>query len=331
MVGFMIKYFNIGGLSEKLRPFNFIIGGRGIGKTYSSIDFLINRGERFLYLRNTYVEMEESTGDFGNPFKKWNSNNNRNICIIPERKHRLIKDFTNPDEPKTIGYAAPLSTFENLRGIDLSDVKYILFDEFIEKRTLAFDQFRAFANMYETVNRNRELEGEQPLIVICLSNAQKLDNQILAGYGCIPIIERMIQNNREEYIDSKKLILLPKSEVSEMKANTVSYKAIENTAYYNEALKNKFAFDSFANIVKRNINEYIPICGFDDFFIWKHKSCSKYYICRSSSNNVPIYNTIDSKHIFQRKYQLQLRLAYVSDNIEYSEFLLKSKLQGVIL
>ena len=55
-----------------------------------------------------------------------------------------------------------LSVVANIRGIDFSDYDYILFDEFIPsdgERPIK-REFEAFLNFYETVNRNRELEGK---------------------------------------------------------------------------------------------------------------------------------------------------------------------------
>lgn len=187
-----IEWYKLEDRRERLRPLSFIIGGRGIGKTYSTIDYILKQEEPFLYLRNTDVQMSESATDFGNPFKRWCLDHGRDVRIRAEGKHYRIIDF-GADERPTIGYAAALSTFGNLRGVDLSDVRTVMFDEFVERRTLSFPQFETFANLYETVNRNRELLGERPLQVFLLSNSQALNNPILAGYGVIPIIEQMIR------------------------------------------------------------------------------------------------------------------------------------------
>ena len=42
------------------------------------------------------------------------------------------------------------------------------------------NKFMLFFNLYETVNRNRELEGKEPVKVYMLSNSTSLDNEILA-------------------------------------------------------------------------------------------------------------------------------------------------------
>lgn len=320
-----MRWYEIRERADNLRALNFIIGGRGIGKTYGTLDYIINSGKIFIYLRNTEIQLQESSTEFGNPFKRWNRDHDRNIVIKSERKHCMIYDFTAEDQPRLIGYAAALSTFSNLRGVDLSDVDLVIFDEFIERRTLAFQQFEAFANFYETVSRNRELLGEDPLQVFLLSNAQKLDNPILAGYGIIPIIEQMMKTGRQEYVSDNLFIELPHGEVSEAKRATVNYRLTEGTDYYNETINNLFAHDSFAEIKKRPISEYTPICALDDMYIWRHKSGNDYYVCRTSSNKVPVYSSKDSLSAFLRRYRIPFGVAAAEHKIFFSEFLIKSK------
>lgn len=326
----IMKWYSLEERARYLRPLNFIIGGRGIGKTYSAIDWITGRGDPFIYLRNIEAQLQECSSAFGNPFKRWNADKGKDYRIITERRHSVIYDYEDPEAPRLAGYAVALSTFENMRGVDLSDVKYVLFDEFIEKRTLSFNQFETFANFYETVNRNRELLGEDPLQVYFLSNAQRLNNQILAGYGVIPIIEDMIRKNREYYYNDLLYVNLPKSEVSAAKRATVNYKLTEGTEYHREAIENIFAHDSFLNIGKQPLNEYMPVCRIDDIYIWQHKSKGIYYACRSSSNKIPEYTTRDSLTPFLRRYGLNLRLAAADGRLYWSEFLIKSKLSQIL-
>lgn len=325
-----MRWYQISERADKLRPLNFIIGGRGIGKTYGTMDYLLQKGQPFIYLRNKDTQLAECSTDFGNPFKRWNRDHEKDIRIMTERKHSIIYDCTDPDDKKLIGYAVALSTFENLRGVDLSDVQYVLFDEFVEKEKLKFQQFETFANFYETVNRNRELLGEKPLQVIFLSNAQKLGNEILAGYGVIPIIEQMMKKGRGEYQDRLLYVNLPRSEVSEAKRETVNYKLTEGTQYYQEAIDNYFAHDSFADIKKLPVNEYTPVVRIDDIYIWKHKATGRLYCCRSASNRVPEYNSRDSLSPFLRRYGMQLRIMQADGKMDFSEFLIKSKILDLL-
>lgn len=309
--------------NDKLRPFTFIIGGRGIGKTYDTIDRGVTQFENaFLYLRNTKEQLQESCGAFGNPFKKWAADHERDIKLERERNHAVIKEYSAVDQKlisREIGAGANLSTFENLRGVDLSNITFIMFDEFIENRTLTFNQYQAFLHMYETINRNRELTGLPPVICVLLSNAQRLGNPILRGFNLIPVIEGMQKSGQRSYANGPIRIELPFSEVSEEKRNTALYKATAGSTFNSEALDNNFVNDSFTNIKKVDLKEYTPVVGIDDIYIYRHKSDSSFYCC-SVPANVKMLRSKDNYLVFLRLYGIRLKLAAASDLIFYSDY-----------
>lgn len=325
----MIEWYDISKYEHKLTAINIIIGGRGIGKTYSALNYVIDKGQPFIYLRNTDVQLKESITSFGNPFKRWNLDHGKDIYFKSEKNHSLIYDPDNEDG-RPIGYGLALSTFENLRGVDLSDVKYVLFDEFIEKRSLSFRQFECFISFYETVNRNRELLGDDPLCCILLSNAQKLSNPILAGYGLIPTIENMIRTGSKEFRKKGLYISLPVSNVSEIKRNTLNYTLINGTKIADEALNNTFAFDSFYGVNKRNINEYTCFCQIDDIYLYRHKHTNRLYACNIQATNVPVFTSRDNLTAFLRAYGLKLLDAASCGKLEYSDFVVKTSLLDII-
>lgn len=322
-----IKWYDI--RDHKLSAINIIIGGRGIGKTYSALYYMLEEGKPFIYLRNTDVQLKECVTSFGNPFKRINADKGRNIYFKSEKSHSLIYDG-DLEDGRPIGYGLALSVFENLRGVDLSDVRYVVFDEFIEKRSLSFKQFECFISFYETVNRNRELLGEPPLQVFLLSNAQKLDNPILAGYNVMHVIESMIRRGQHDYHDKALYINLPESDVSTMKANTANYQLIHGTKIADEALNNKFAFDSFYGIQRRNLNEYVPICQIDGIYIYKHKSGGRLYACHAQAQNIPVFSSRDNRTAFLRAYGRKLFDAAAKGYLEYSNFVVKSALLEII-
>lgn len=326
-------YFNIESVWHKLRTLNFLIGGRGIGKTYSTIDYVLSKivpaEKKFIYMRNTDVQLSESASFMGNPFKKWNTDHDRNICLVSDKKHYNIID--SDDNNKLIGYGTSLSTSGNLRGMDLSDVSVVLFDEFIEKRPLLFDQYDNFCNIVETINRNREIEGDEPCIFICLSNAQKIDNPILIGYGLVPHIEKMIRSEQKIFRNEAVMVMLPEAKVSQLKENTSLYIASRGSAYADHALWNKFSNDDFHDIPTKspNLNEYKCLYKVDEFYVWKHKFFNSYYICSTRAVNVKEYNTADSLSLFMRSIGLKLREAYYLDEIRFSDYVVKSKFINV--
>ena len=323
-----MKWFDIAEYEKDLKAVSIIIGGRGIGKTYSALSYLIQNNKRFMYMRNTKTQIAESATDFANPFKRLNKDFGWDIHIVPEKEHFNI---INGDSSKNIGYAAPLSVFKNYRGADLSDVDYILFDEFIENGKLLFDQFKCFVNMRETVGRNRELLGEAPLICIMLSNSQSLNNPILVGYNLVSDIESMIKTGQQKLKKKDLLLMLPQSEISELKKNTSTYTALEGTRIYKENLENQFANDSFYGVQKRNIREYIPRCKIDDIYIYRHKSSGKFYICSVQATNIPEYSSKDNGLAFYQGFGRYMPIEYANGNIEFSDFTTKSKFMDIIM
>ena len=283
----------------------------------------------FIYLRNTDVQLKECITGFGNPFKRLNMDTGSDIFFKSEKSHSLIYDGSREDG-QPIGYGLALSTFENLRGVDLSDVVYVIFDEFIEKRSLTFRQFECFISFYETVNRNRELLGEKPLCCILLSNSQRLSNPILAGYGIIPTIENMIRTGQKEYRKPGMYLSLPSSAVSDLKKNTANYALINGTKIADEALNNAFAFDSFYGIKRRNLNEYIPVVQIDDVYIYKHKTTGRLYACMSQAQNIPVFTSRDNKTAFLRAFGRKLFDAASKGFIDYSDFVTKTLLLDII-
>lgn len=297
-----------------------IIGGRGIGKTYSALRFLMEQKQPFIYLRNTDTQISESASVFGNPFKKLNQDFGLDYRLESEKKHYLINEYVN-NEKILRGYGAALSTFSNLRGVDLSDVKYFILDEFIERRTLSFRQFDAFQGFYETVNRNRELSGEPPLVGFLLSNAQTLNNEILLGYGLVNKITELYNNGFRFFQDRGLYFEIPESDVSKAKAGTANYKLISGTDTAREYLSNKFAHDDFSNIKKQPIQEYKPIAllmlkdGSACFY--KHKSDSRIYAAAVPAFGVKRY---EKQPLFMREIGIELRQYAIRGKIYYDSF-----------
>lgn len=327
-----MEYYDIRTRIKKLRAINIIIGGRGIGKTYSALSFMLEQDAPFIYLRNTAVQMDESCSLFGNPFKRLNKDLDKNVIMESEKKHYLIWDKTE-EEKRLIGYGAALSTFGNLRGVDLSDVEYVVFDEFIERRRLAFDQFQSFAGFYETVNRNRELQGEAPLKVIMLSNSQTLKNDILAAYGLTQRIVNMINNGETTYLTPDIFLELPRSEISEAKRNTSNYRLITGTAAAREALENEFTADSFRNIQKMPKNEMLPVCMVQTergtAAVWKHKSQNLRYVCTWPDMSVKLYDK-DNMRLFLRQHGILLREYALRGKLYYENYEMKIIMDAVL-
>lgn len=322
-------FFKLEDFEDDFRPETFIVGARGIGKTYSSLSYFYKKKKKFIYMRNTWNQIKECMTNFGNPFKSINRDLGLNIKIEKEADHGLIIDYTN-EAGEEIGYACDLSTFEDLKGVDVSDAMYVYFDEFIEKRTLHFDQYDAFTKMYETVNRNRELFGEAPLYCILTSNSTRLNNPILLGYNLVPTIEGMIKSGQQKYKSPDKCVILPKSAISDLKKETAHYRNIKGSKAYKEAIENEFAYDNRYGIKKQKLIEFKPLVSVDNVYIYKHKSANIYYACSSQFLNYPEYKSSNSLIPFYRNYGRYLSDAYANGRLFFSDYVIKDNLMKIL-
>lgn len=311
--------------------FCFLIGGRGIGKTYSALRYIMEHNVKTMYLRNKDTEIKFACSPEGNPFKKLNSDYGYQIKI-PRIGHTL-KSIIDDASKECIGYAAPVCTFGNIAGADFSDIDLSIYDEFIPKKTdrIIGNLGELFSAAYETMNRNRELLGEKPIKSIFLTNSNSLASDVLIYFGLVPVIEQMIKNGENVYTDCQRSIYveLIKSEISEQKRQTALYKAIAGSAYADMALNNDFAFDSFYNVKKRPIKEYYPICSIDGIYIYRHKSNGTYYACRSRAD-CPAFTSADSLALFYRSYGMDVREQCINGNMYFSEFLIKNILTKLL-
>lgn len=324
----MINWFNIADYEPKFRANTFFIGGRGIGKTFSAFSYLYDR-QPFFYVRNTDVQLDECCSDFGNPFKKWNKVMSHSLRMKKEKKHAIILEGSGEDE-HVVGYGAAVSALGALRGTDFSDVRYGLLDEFIQKQKLQFNQGAYYDDLWETINHSRDIEGEPCFKMIMLSNAQMLNNSILARKDLITPIEDMMKKNQKTWSRGDCFICLPESEVSDLKAETEFYKYIKGSKTYEEAINNKFAEDSFYAIHKRPLREYVGVCMIDEIYIYKHKHNGKYYACSTQCLNIPTFSSKDNFSLFYRTFGKTFDLLASCGDLECSDFTIKSRLYEIL-
>ena len=268
--------------------FNFFIGARGTGKTYGALlhqheDFFAETCGKYIYMRITQTELDTCATKEDNPYKKLNKRMlwDVNFKSIPKADSYTISDGNTP-----IGTGRALATFGNVRGSDFSDYTHIVFDEFAPaERVRKTPEIKTagylFSQAYETINRNRELEGEPPVIAILLANAFRLDSDVLYYYGLIPVIESMLKSGQKRCTMRDRSIyveLCDAPEVTEAKRETVLYKALKGNKHIeNINLNNKFNDYNLTLVKKVPLSEYLPLVCIEDITIYAHKSTGIYY------------------------------------------------------
>ena len=309
-------------------PFCFCWGGRGIGKTYgalqdSSAQALADPEGRhkFILVRRTQSQVDIISKQDLSPFKRIDLDQN----VFTEC--RPISKFTTGfyRDEKLIGYVAALSTFSNLRGFDASDVDNIIFDEFIPENheKPIRNEADALLNLYETVNRNRELGGQPPVRLACYANSNNIANAIFSGLGLISTVERMERKRREQWElrDRGVLLLnLNNSPISRKKAQTALYRLSgEDTQFGRMALANSFRSDTGSRHGSRNISEYIPQLAVGRLCVYEHKTTGEFYVCDLISGTPQRYGDNKTELARFKAANIWLWREYMNSNIVFRD------------
>ena len=328
-------YVNIPSIIMHEAVFIFIYGGRGTGKTYGSLGYVVDHDHKFIYMRRLQAQADLVKKQDMQPYKTLNRDRGWNIEPFPVNKY--VSEFrdatTNKDgklipdpDGKTYGLLTSLSTFSNLRGIDLHDIEVMFLDEFIpelNERPIKGEADALF-NAYETANRNRELNGEPPIKLVCLANSNRIDNPIFLELNLIRIAEKIRKSGNEYYYDKRRrmlLIDLYKSKISEEKSHTALYDLTRGTEFFNMAIKNTFLNEERGRIETRPIKEYKPVVAVGEITIYKHKSKKEYYVTQFRSGSPREYGTGEKDLNRFRKDCFYLWTAYMKQNIVFEEYI----------
>lgn len=325
-------------IREQKCPFIMMIGGRGTGKTYSTLKDIIEtdvgNGGKFIYLRRTKTQAIMSCKDKFNPFRRLNHDMGWDIHAFQHGEDITFMDSEDEEIGNMIGSGMSLSTVSNVRGIDAWDTTVIVYDEFIRdknERKLK-GEAEALFNFYETVNRNRELEGKPPVQLIMLANANDSANSIFMYLKLVMVCEKMKQRGEYPaiYKNLERGMLMidfgPTNEISIRKADTALYRLTAGTQYADMALKNEYAYNSPSKQASRPLGEYKPVVFIGELAVYQHKSRKEYYCTTHRSGSAPHFNTGSTDiERFKRAYSW-LWLSYMMNKIEFENYACESLL-----
>lgn len=298
-------YLDFENIVRKGYPFNILLGGRGIGKTYGALAYVVKTGTKFYFTRRTEKQLDELLSPDLDPFRDINRNLGTNWILTRKKGYRgtgVFKGYPDPDDPEKVtlsdrplGVCKAFSTAANTRGIGGGvEFKIMICDEFIKldyERDLKGED-TAFFDLYESINRNRELPpphglGEPPLQAFLLSNSNRVDSPILASWGLVGRVAKMQQTvertGKDQFFEDPKrgifLAYYADSPISKMKATTALYKSMaEGSSYSEMALSNKFAGVSFSDIGTFPLKEVMPVCSVGEITIYRHKGSGIYWV-----------------------------------------------------
>lgn len=321
--------------------FIYTWGGRGSGKTYGMLKYLAEQDEIFIHMRRTektltYINKPELS-DYTNKI-----NPKEGTDLIPKMIAKPVAGYYHMDEEgkatgSPVGYTAALNTFAKLRsvgGLDLA--KKLFYDEFIpqlEEKAIMHEG-SAFMNLLETVNRNRELEGEEPLIICGCSNSNDIANPIFMELRLVEKVARMVKREIEVLeIPERKILLInfEKSPISQKKGETALYQTNVDSDFARMALGNKFAYNDMSDVQSENLSQYKPVVAVGECVFYRHKSGNgQWYVSFHLQGSPEVLNpdTIGFER-FKKNYRGFIR-AYIANKVIFENYTCKSMTHNIL-
>lgn len=265
---------------------NFIIGERGVGKTYGATKYVTNKfiktGDEFVYLRRYKTELKTSVPKF---FDALINNNEFKGHDLKSKENKFYCDG------KICGYAIPLSTANILKSTSFTKVKTIIFDEFIiDKGTYHYlsNEVIQLLDIIETIARLRDIR------VLFLGNAISITNPYFAYFD----LTLPYNSDIKTFKDGLILVNYIKNEkYREVKKQTRFGKLIEGTSYSKYAIDNEFLRDSKAFIKKKTPQAkffFILYLDGNTYGVWRDLKEDVFYISTQIDSLCPIRFTFNS-------------------------------------
>lgn len=322
-------YLDYHKIKEISRWFTFIIGGRGIGKSHLLVDIYNDSKEPILYVARSNVALE----NWFSPISDFSKNDwfGREVNYKYNERKGLGLAYLNEDEVEAgtpFIYGVSLSTFNNKTGINFTQFKNVIFDEFIPQKGARpiKHEFQAYKNIMEAVYRNREFDD--PVRAWFFGNSNAIESQLLIGYRLVGELYQMYKNKeeiRQVHGREMTLILPQHSPISESKNKNIFYRNLPKARKLME-IENAFADLEDDHVKHQNLSEYTllyrsPVCC-----VWEHKSDWKYYITKRMKGTPTVEyannNTALTNWQFECKYML--KPALLRGSVTFSDYEVQS-------
>lgn len=310
---------------------------RGVGKTYGALYGALQQNKSCVYIKRTIEDINlicSGSEQFDtSPYVPINRDHNLNIR--PKKIANGIGAFYHFDsdnEPvgKPVSYAVSLSAIKNIKGIDLSECSYLIFDEFIpqisETRVL-HSEGEALLDLYATVSRDREKRGREPLKLFLFANSENLYCPVVDELQIIDDLAALsVSGQSYRYVENRGILLhhVNEIEVAEVEKNGI-YKVMYNTSWFRKSFGGEFSHNDFSNVTRQALKKYSPLMQIHykehDFFIYQNNI--DYYVCKVKSNKAPLQinlNRDNDIRMFYSKYCLDIQDACTSGHVKFSDY-----------
>lgn len=324
-----LPFYNFNKIYSYNATYNFILGGRGIGKTFGAkekvVKDAIKNGNQFILLRRWKTELKTKDGFMADlkargKFPEWDFRVNSSQL---EFAHMATRDDTKRTW-KVAGYFVALSTAQSLKGMSFPLVKTIIFDEFIiEKGSVQYlpNEANAMKNFYSTVDR-----WEDRVKVFFLANSVSINNPYFIEYDIEPVPDKEFLS----YMDGFIVCHFPDSEEFKNEVFKTKFgRFIQNTEYSDYAVGNGFK-DNNQNLIEFKGSEALYAFSLETkkgtASIWKDYDKSRYYIQERRPKTEQLFTLVpenmkEGKSLLFRNDKLMqmLRTAFKNESVYFDK------------
>jgi len=272
--------------------FNFIVGSRGVGKTFSfkkwAIEDFIKNESQFVYVRRYAKESKKAVKTFFDDIREY----------YPDHELKVKGNEFYIDD-KLAGWCIVLSTAKIEKSASFPFVNKICFDEFlIEKGHYKYlpDEVGSFLNLYETIARPGS--GHCDVTVFFMANAITWTNPYFLYFD---IKQPTKTDKNGKLIWKKGEILIELSDgngFAEAKQKTRFGSVIKGTSYGEYSINNKFLLDDSTFIEKKSpAAKYYFTFKYngDSFGVWIDETEGKMWVSKSIDPSYRLIYSITMK------------------------------------
>lgn len=351
------KWYNPQKMLSYNQYLNFVIGGRGIGKTFALKKYLLKRfidkGEQFIYLRRNKSELDRIDKDkffttellkqvFTNfevidsdaskihtkiIFRADNMEDEENILVLSSTKIIL--------NGKIVCYLKSLSTWVDLKGSEYDEVMSILYDEVLidvtSKKRYLDNEVEALLNFIFSVFRRRD--GCHAYL---LSNASNFNNPYFAFL-------KFYDDSGKRFYNMKQyatLIEFPPHSAFQTKEEKENgfFKLLSKSSIYESVANNEFQIKNDKNIAKiKGLKSRLYSFYCDGTFLTGYYIDNMVYIAKGYDKNLTVYclevEQVEDGFVYLNKASAlgkTLRSLYLKNMLIYEDLETKNKFLEVI-
>lgn len=314
---------------------------RGPGKTYSALLYPYHRFKT-AYIKRTNKDVNTICtyqGDIDHDPSPWKPiNRDRGINVKPrliEEGMGAFYDANEKGEPvgNVIQHIFSFAKMKILKGMDFSDVEWMIFDEFVPQpgEVVKHAEGEMLLNLYMTLNRDRQKRGRPPMKLILLANSDEVSTYITNELEVVDTMVDMQIKGVAKLYDPKRKILFHHITEEEFPFTaeelTGMYEVMRGTAWASKSYDGEFASNDFSNIIEMGVKNmrclyHLHYRRQRDAYIYLNKYKGTYYMTDVKGQAIQTYNL--DRETEQKKWYLEhgidLKRACIDDQMKFKKY-----------